>query len=68
MRQYFEKMEDIGKELKPKALERTAASAKNISEVEAIFDKEVARVKASGIPAETRSAPAYWGNHGCWNQ
>ncbi len=52
MRQYFEKMEDIGKELKPKALERTAASAKSIREVEAIFDAEVDRVKAAGIPAE----------------
>jgi glutaconyl-CoA decarboxylase subunit alpha len=52
MKRYFEKMDDIGKELKPKAKERMAASADSIKGVEAKLNEEVTRVKNAGIPAE----------------
>jgi glutaconyl-CoA decarboxylase len=52
MKQYFAKMENIGKPLSDKARERMAGGAEHIREVEGRLEAEVARVKAAGIPAE----------------
>lgn len=52
MKQYFAKMEDIGKPVSPKTKERMAPSAAQIREVEQRLEVEVARVRAAGISAE----------------
>jgi glutaconyl-CoA decarboxylase len=52
MRPYFEKMDDIGKALSPKAKERAAQSVEQIRQVEAGFAREIERVKVAGIPTE----------------
>jgi glutaconyl-CoA decarboxylase subunit alpha len=51
MRKYFEKMDDIGKALSPKAAERAQESVEKIRGVEATLAAEIERVKCAGIPA-----------------
>src|SRR3990172_4936179 len=53
MRQYFEKMDDLGKPLKPAQIERMKENRAQIEEVMKTIDAEVERVKNAGIPAET---------------
>ena len=53
MRQYFEKMDDLGKPLKPAQVERMKENRAQIEEVMKTIDAEVERVKNAGIPAET---------------
>jgi len=53
MRQYFEKMDDLGKPLKPAQMERMKENRAQIEEVMKTIDAEVQRVKNAGIPAET---------------
>jgi len=52
MRQYFEKMNDFGKPLNEKQIEKMAENVKQIKGVEDEVAKEVERVKNAGIPAE----------------
>ena len=52
MRQYFEKMNDFGKPLNEKQIEKMAENVKQIKGVEEEVAKEVERVKNAGIPAE----------------
>ena len=52
MRKYFEKMDDIGKALNPKAIERGRESVEKIRGVEATLAAEIECVKNAGIPAE----------------
>jgi glutaconyl-CoA decarboxylase len=52
MRRYFEKMDDLGKPLKPAQIERMKANRAQIEEVMKGIDAEVDRVKKAGIPAE----------------
>ena len=54
MRPYFEKMDDLGKPLRPAQLERMQA---NVSQAESIMkenDAEVEQIKNFGIPAEKK--------------
>src|SRR3990170_8543800 len=53
MRQYFEKMDDLGKPLKPAQVERMKENRAQIEEVMKTIDAEVERVKNAGMPAET---------------
>jgi len=52
MKQYFEKMNDFGKPLSEKQIEKMAENVKQIKGVEEEVAKEVERVKNAGIPAE----------------
>ena len=52
MRQYFEKMDDLGKPLKPAQLERMKENRAQIEAVMKAADAEVERVKNAGIPAD----------------
>ena len=52
MRQYFEKMNDFGKPLNEKQIEKMAENVKQIKGVEEEVAKEVDRVKNAGISAE----------------
>jgi glutaconyl-CoA decarboxylase len=52
MKHYFEKMDDIGKVLKPATAERMAENAARLREVESRLDAEVERVKLAGMPPD----------------
>jgi glutaconyl-CoA decarboxylase len=52
MRQYFEKMDDLGKPLKPADVEEMTENRERIAAVLKELDAELGRVKAAGIPAE----------------
>ena len=52
MRQYFEKMDDLGKPLKPAQIERMKENRAQIEAVMQSIDAETERVKKAGIPAE----------------
>ena len=52
MRPYFEKMDDLGKPLRPAQLERMQANAAQAEAVMKEIDAEVERIKNYGIPAE----------------
>ncbi len=52
MKQYFEKMDDLGKPLKPAQIERMKENRAQIEAVMQSIDAEVERVKKAGIPAE----------------
>ncbi len=52
MRPYFEKMDDLGKPLRPAQLERMRESATQAESVMQEIDAEVERIKNFGIPAE----------------
>ncbi len=52
MRPYFEKMDDIGKPLRPAQLERMQANVAQAESVMKEIDAEVERIKNFGIPAE----------------
>jgi glutaconyl-CoA decarboxylase len=56
MRPYFEKMNEFGKELKEGQIKSTAASGKQIQEVEAQVAEAVEKVKKAGLPAEKINA------------
>ena len=56
MRPYFEKMKEFGQELKEGQIKSTAASKKQIEEVEAQVAEAVEKVKATGLPAEKINA------------
>ncbi len=51
MKQYFAKMDDLGKPLKPAQMERMKENQAQIEAVMQSIDAEVARVKSAGIPA-----------------
>lgn len=52
MKQYFEKMDDLGKPLKPAQIERMKENRAQIEAVMQALDAETERVKNAGIPAE----------------
>ena len=52
MRQYFEKMDPLGKALKPSEVEEMAANREQIAAALQELDAELARVKNAGLPAE----------------
>jgi len=52
MRQYFEKMQEFGKPLNEKQIEKTEENVKQVKQVEEGIAKEVERVKNAGLPAE----------------
>ncbi|MHB8911000.1 MAG: acyl-CoA carboxylase subunit beta [Syntrophales bacterium] len=52
MRPYFEKMDDLGKPLRPAQLDRMKESAAKAESVMQEIDAEVERIKNFGIPAE----------------
>ncbi|MBU2261757.1 MAG: glutaconyl-CoA decarboxylase subunit alpha [Proteobacteria bacterium] len=52
MRPYFEKMDDLGKPLRPVQRERMKENVAQIEEVMAALDAEAARIKNVGIPVE----------------
>lgn len=52
MRPYFEKMDDLGKPLKPADVEEMAGNREQIAAVLKELDAEVTRVKNAGLPAE----------------
>ena len=52
MRQYFEKMSPIGRELKDSEIEREEANTHEISKVEEEVAEALEKVKMAGIPAE----------------
>jgi glutaconyl-CoA decarboxylase len=52
MRPYFEKMDDLGKPLRPAQLERMQANVAQAESVMQEIDAEVERIKNFGIPAE----------------
>ena len=52
MRPYFSKMDDLGKELKPARIKRSAASSDLLREVEAGIDEQKKKVEAAGLPTE----------------
>ena len=56
MRPYFEKMKEFGQELKEGQIKSTAASKKQIEEVEAQVAEAVEKVKKAGLPAEKINA------------
>ena len=51
MRPYFEKMDDLGKPLKPSQVQSMAENRREIEEVVKALDAEVNRVKNAGLPA-----------------
>jgi glutaconyl-CoA decarboxylase len=52
MRQYFEKMDDLGKPLKPVQAEQMEENRKSLEKIMQEVDAEFERVKNAGIPAE----------------
>ncbi len=52
LRPYFEKMPEIGKELREGEVRRSQANVDLVREQEAIIAQEILRVKNAGIPAE----------------
>src|SRR3990170_3747712 len=52
MRQYFEKMDSLGRPLKPADVDETAENRERVAAVLNELDAEINRVKAAGIPAE----------------
>ena len=56
MKPYFEKMKEFGQELKEGQIKSTAASAKQIQEVEAQVAEAVEKVKNVGLPTEKINA------------
>ncbi len=56
MRPYFEKMKEFGQALKEGQIKSTAASVKQIQEVEAQMAEAVEKVKNAGLPAEKINA------------
>jgi glutaconyl-CoA decarboxylase len=56
MRPYFEKMKEFGQELKEGQIKSTAASVKQIQEIEAGVAEAVEKVKNAGLPAEKINA------------
>ncbi len=52
MKQYFAKMDDLGKPLKPAQIERMKENREQIEAVMQTIDAELERVKKAGIPAE----------------
>ena len=56
MKPYFEKMKEFGQELKEGQIKSTAASAKQIQEVEAQVTEAVEKVKNVGLPTEKINA------------
>ncbi|MEJ2099098.1 MAG: carboxyl transferase domain-containing protein [Desulfobacterales bacterium] len=56
MRPYFEKMKEFGQTLKEGQIKSTAASVKQIHEVEAQMAEVVEKVKNAGLPAEKINA------------
>ena len=56
MRQYFEKMPQLGRELRKGEIKRTNDNLNNIKEAEALIDKEVDCVKNAGFPEEKVNA------------
>ncbi len=56
MKPYFEKMKEFGQELKEGQIKSTAASAKQIQEVEAKVAEAVEKVKNVGLPTEKINA------------
>ena len=56
MRPYFEKMKEFGQTLKEGQIKSTAASVKQIHEVEAQMAEAVEKVKKAGLPAEKINA------------
>ncbi len=52
LRPYFEKMAEIGKELREGEVRRSQANVELVREQEEIIAKEILRVKNAGIPAE----------------
>lgn len=56
MRPYFEKMKEFGQALKEGQIKSTAASVKQIQEVEARVAEAVEKVKTTGLPAEKINA------------
>ena len=56
MRPYFENMKEFGRELKEGQIKSTAASVKQIQEVEAQVAAAVEKVKNAGMPAEKINA------------
>ena len=63
MRSYFEKMTDLGSELKKGHIKRTEDNVKNLEEAEARINAEIERVKNVGFPTEkinARGAMTVW--------
>ena len=56
MKPYFEKMKEFGQELKEGQIKSTAASVKQIQEVEAQVAEAVEKVKNAGMPTEKINA------------
>jgi len=52
MKQYFEKMDDLGKALKPAQIERMKENVAQIEEVYADVAAAVAKAKSAGVPVE----------------
>jgi glutaconyl-CoA decarboxylase subunit alpha len=52
MRPYFEKMDDLGRPLRPADIEEMAGNREQIAAVLKELDAEVTRVKNAGLPAE----------------
>jgi len=52
MRPYFQKMDDLGKPLKPFQIDAMAENRAQIEEVVKTLEAEIARVKNAGLPAE----------------
>lgn len=53
MRQYFEKMDDLGKPFKIDQFDQMNENAKQVEEAMQEIEREIERVKNAGIPAET---------------
>jgi len=56
MRPYFEKMKEFGQNLREGQIKSTAASVKQIQEVEAQVEEAVEKVKNAGLPTEKINA------------
>ena len=52
MRRYFEKMDDLGRELRKGEIKRTDDNVAALLEVEKEVDAAVERVKTTGLPTE----------------
>jgi len=53
MKQYFEKMDQLGKPLSPKQIESMKENVERIEEVMRKIDAEVERIKSFGVPLKT---------------
>lgn len=60
MRSYFEKMTPFGSELKKGKIISTEENVKQIKEVEADVNENIARVKAAGFPTEKINERGQW--------